>query len=139
MVKKEVTHEPVHRYAEGIGRRKTAVARVRVLPGKHAMTVNGKDARAYFALPRLVAVALAPLSALQLEEKFSVSANVAGGGLPAQADAVRHGLSRALVRQDETLKKKLRVLGYLTRDPRAVERKKPGLKKARRAPQWAKR
>jgi len=128
-----------HRYFEGVGRRKTATARVRLTPGGHESVVNGKTLKDYFVLERLSVNATASLRDAKLEEKFGISAKVTGGGIASQAEAVRHGLARALVKWNPELKKNLRVMGYLTRDPRMVERKKYGLKKARRAPQWAKR
>ena len=128
-----------HRYHEGIGRRKTAVARVRLMKGAGALNVNGHTFVEYFPTVRRQAAAAAPLRELKLEDKFDVEARVKGGGPNAQAEAVRHGLARALMATDETLRDKLHVLGYLTRDSRMVERKKYGLKKARRAPQWKKR
>jgi small subunit ribosomal protein S9 len=127
------------RYYEGIGRRKTAVARVRISKGSQTVTVNDKKLDEFFQLPRLQKTATAPLDKLKLEEKFAIKASVKGGGIKAQAEAVRHGLARALVVFDPELKKLLRGMDFMTRDPRMVERKKYGLKKARRAPQWAKR
>lgn len=130
--------EPHVRYFEAVGRRKTAVARVRLFAGKGNITVNDAPIEKYFTLARYSHAAVAPLRSLGLD-KFSVHAKIKGGGVSAQAGAFRHGLSRALVLADPELKKRLRVLGFLTRDSRMVERKKYGLKKARRAPQWAKR
>ncbi len=127
------------RYVEGIGRRKTSIARVRITIGGGHFTVNGKELKEYFPMVRLHSVAHAPFEMLKLAEKFDVLAHVVGGGIKAQAEAVRLGLSRALAVKDPDLQKKLHGLGFLTRDPRMVERKKYGLKKARRAPQWAKR
>lgn len=127
------------RYSEGVGRRKTAIARVRVSGGKGEFAVNGKSVKDYFPVLRLQDTVVAPLLKLNIGDKFEVSARVSGGGIAAQSEAVRHGLSRALVLVNEEYKKRLRSLGYLTRDPRMVERKKYGLKKARRAPQWQKR
>jgi len=126
------------RYIEGIGRRKTAVARVRISAGTGKMTVNGKEAKAYFVLPRLLMAALAPLKELQLTD-LDVMVHVGGGGINAQAEAIRHGLARAIIIQTPEWKPRLRAMGYVTRDSRMVERKKYGLRKARRAPQWAKR
>jgi small subunit ribosomal protein S9 len=126
------------RYIEAIGRRKTAIARVRLMKGTGKITVGEKSLAGHFQLPRLQDLIKSPLVKLQMNE-FDVTAHVEGGGINAQAEAIRLGIARALVMKDESLKKQLRTLGYLTRDPRAVERKKPGLKKARRAPQWAKR
>jgi len=127
------------RYFEGVGRRKTAVARVRLFKGTGDTTVNRKTIEAHFQMPRLVEVALTPLASLGTSEKFHLSVHVKGGGIHAQADAVSHGLARALAKLNPELTKKLGILGFLKRDPRMVERKKYGLKKARRAPQWAKR
>ncbi len=129
---------PEERYSEAIGRRKTAVARVRIMAGKGKVTVNGQEPKQYFVLPRLLAIALAPLRELKLDD-VDVSVKIGGGGISAQAEAVRHGISRAIVVRTAEWKPRLRALGYLTRDSRMVERKKYGLKKARRAPQWAKR
>ena len=129
---------PHLRYTEAIGRRKTAIARVRIMAGDGKMTVNGKDAKSYFTLPRLVMAALAPLKELQLSD-IDVVVHVGGGGINAQAEAVRHGLARAIILKTPEWKPRLRAMGYVTRDSRMVERKKYGLRKARRAPQWAKR
>jgi len=129
----------VHRYVEGIGRRKTAVARVRIVSGKGEVTVNGKELNKYFTVVRFREAARAPFETLKGEASFNATVRVRGGGMNAQAEAVRHGLARALARHDASYKKKLRIAGFLTRDSRMVERKKYGLKKARRAPQWQKR
>ncbi|MDR3582404.1 MAG: 30S ribosomal protein S9 [Candidatus Pacebacteria bacterium] len=126
------------RYTEAVGRRKTSVARVRLMPGSGKFTVNGKDAKAYFTLPRLVQAAKSPLEQLQLTD-FDVSVKVSGGGIHAQADAVRLGISRAIILKDPAWKPRLRTMGFLTRDSRMVERKKYGKLGARRSPQWAKR
>lgn len=125
------------KYIEGVGRRKTAVARVRITAGGSAAEVNKRPLRDYFGLPSLERTALSPLH--ELKEKASVQVVVRGGGIHAQAEAVRHGLARALFKMNPDSGPRLRTLGFLTRDPRMVERKKYGLKKARRAPQWAKR
>ncbi len=126
------------RYTEAVGRRKEASARVRITPAKSSsMTVNGKEASAYFPLDVMVKTAFAPLQVLGAT--FAVSAKVRGGGLKAQATAVQHGLSRALIELTPERRKDLKVRGFLKRDPRAKERKKFGLKGARRAPQWSKR
>ena len=127
------------RYIEAIGRRKTAIARVRVSVGDGKFLVNEKAPKDYFDLPRLIATALAPLTDLQLHKDFDVSAHVKGGGIHAQAEAIRLGIARAIVEKDPAWKLRLRASGFLTRDSRMVERKKPGLRKARRRPQWAKR
>jgi small subunit ribosomal protein S9 len=136
-------HKPAagksHRYTEAIGRRKTAIARVRITPGGTGkMTVNGKTPTQYFTLPRLVQDARSPIEQLKLNE-YDVTVVVSGGGIHAQAGAVRLGLSRAIIAKEPDWKPRLRTMGFLTRDSRMVERKKYGLNKARRAPQWAKR
>lgn len=126
------------KYTEAVGRRKTASARVRITPAKSSsMVVNGKDAADYFPLDAMVKTAFAPLSALGVT--YAVSAKVSGGGHKAQAEAVRHGISRAITALVPEQRKDLKVRGFLKRDPRAKERKKFGLKAARRAPQWSKR
>ncbi len=130
---------PRGRYSEGIGRRKTAVARVRIVPGKGGISVNNKEAKEYFRMQELQQIISSPLDNLKMADKFDISAKVSGGGINAQAEAIRLGLSRALVLLNPDLKKPLRGLGFMTRDSRMVERKKYGLKKARRAPQWQKR
>ena len=125
-------------YTEAVGRRKTASARVRLTAAKtSSMTVNGKTAEEYFPLAQMVKTAFSPLQALGAT--FAVSAKVHGGGHKAQADAIRHGISRAMIAIEPTQRKDLKVRGWLKRDPRAKERKKFGLKGARRAPQWSKR
>jgi small subunit ribosomal protein S9 len=133
------THEKAARYIEAIGRRKTAIARVRLSTGDGTVVVNGMDPKKYFTLPRLVAAAIAPLTELKIIDGFNVSAHVSGGGIHAQAEAIRLGIARAIVEKNPEWKKILRVSGYLTRDSRMVERKKYGLLGARRRPQWAKR
>lgn len=128
------------RYIEAVGRRKTATARVRIEEStKESFVVNGVALHEYFDLSSLQNTAREPLNTLALEQKFAISAKVLGGGISGQAEAVRHGLSRAIVEWDEELKKKLKTAGFLKRDPRAKERKKFGLKKARKAPTWSKR
>lgn len=126
------------KYTEAVGRRKTASARVRITPSKTAsMTVNGKSADEYFPLPGMVKTAFSPMQAVGAT--YTVTVKVAGGGHKAQADAVRHGISRAMIEVVPEQRKDLKVRGFLKRDPRAKERKKFGLKGARRAPQWSKR
>lgn len=139
--KSETTHstKKAERYFEGVGRRKTAVARVRITKGTGVFVVNGKKSEEYFNRTLSGQVALSPLDKFSILDKFNVSAKVSGGGTTAQAEAVRLGVARALVIFDSAFRDKLRPLGFLTRDPRMVERKKYGLKKARRAPQWKKR
>lgn len=125
-------------YTEAVGRRKEASARVRITPAKSSsMTVNGKEADMYFPLETMVKTAFAALQALGAT--YAVSAKVSGGGHKAQAEAVRLGISRALIEINPDQRKDLKVRGFLKRDPRAKERKKFGLKGARRAPQWSKR
>lgn len=130
------------RYVYAVGRRKTAVAQVRLYPGTGALkenTINSKTAKAYFGTEALVDVSLSPIKIVGKENDFILSALVRGGGLHGQAGAIRLGVARALIKHDIGLRAVLKAQGFLTRDSRAVERKKPGLKKARRAPQWAKR
>ena len=125
-------------YTEAVGRRKTASARVRISAAKSAsMTVNGKTAQEYFPLEQMVKTAFSPMQLLGAS--YAVSVKVQGGGHKAQADAIRHGLSRAMTMVVPEQRKDLKVRGFLKRDPRAKERKKFGLKAARRAPQWSKR
>ena len=130
------------KYFYAIGKRKTAVAQVRLYPQAKAekgIVVNGKKKNEYFGIMRLQNIISAPLVVSSQEGKFDVIAKVFGGGLSSQAEAIRLGISRALIIHDKSLRKSLKSLGFLRRDARKVERKKPGLKKARRAPQWAKR
>ena len=126
------------RYTEAVGRRKTATARVRITEAKSSsMLVNGKMADEYFPLDVMVKMAFSPLQLLGAT--YAVSAHVRGGGLKAQAEAARLGISRAMIELIPEQRKDLKVRGFLKRDPRAKERKKFGLKAARRAPQWSKR
>jgi len=126
-------------YQKGKGGRKTSTAQVRIFEGKKGFTVNGKDYKDYFKNPSQLVAVKAPLELTGLTDNFAVSALVKGGGVTGQAEAIRHGLAWALVDYDEGLKKKLKTEGFITRDPRVVERKKYGLRKARRKPQWSKR
>ncbi len=130
---------PKQRYYEGLGGRKTAAARVRLYKEKGHITINDKSVKDYFVSPMHQHVALSALTLTSMLDHSTVSVHVAGGGIAAQADAVRHGIARALLAMDAGYKQVLRAAGFLTRDPRSVERKKPGLKKARKSPQWAKR
>ncbi|MBP7992543.1 MAG: 30S ribosomal protein S9 [Candidatus Magasanikbacteria bacterium] len=122
-----------------VGRRKTAAARVRLTAGTGVVTVNGKGLKEYFTLRLWQEKVLSPLVLTGREKQLDVSVRVLGGGVSGQADAVRHGIARALVSWNEELKPTLRAAGFMTRDPRAKERKKPGLRKARRGHQWRKR
>ncbi len=126
-------------YFYGTGRRKKSVARVRIVPGTGVITVNKKDIDEYFGLETLKLIINQPFETTGTVGKFDIIANVNGGGLSGQAGAIRHGLARALVQADETFKPALKAAGFLTRDPRMKERKKYGLKGARRAPQFSKR
>ncbi len=141
MAKKIESSEPkkTDRYFEGVGRRKTAIARVRISKGNGSIVVNNKDPKEYFQFPALCQIISLPLEHCKLAGVYDLWVKVVGGGTHAQAEAVQLGLARALVRCDPELKHRLRGLGFLTRDSRMVERKKYGLKKARRAPQWKKR
>ena len=126
-------------YYYGTGRRKTAVARVRVYPGQGDIVINAKPLEEYF--PREVdrLDVRAALRATNTLDQFNISVKVKGGGISGQAGAVRHGIARALLASDPGLRQVLRKQGFLTRDPRQKERKKPGLKRARKAPQYTKR
>lgn len=123
----------------GTGRRKKSVARVRLVPGEGKVVVNKREIENYFGLETLRVVVNQPLVLTATKEKFDVLVNVHGGGLAGQAGAIRHGITRALLKADETLRPELKKAGFITRDPRMKERKKYGLKKARRAPQFSKR
>lgn len=127
-------------YIEAVGRRKTSTARARITPSKkQEITINSKSVDDYFPTEVLRAHVLQPLDVEELTQKFVVSIKVKGGGISSQSEAVRHGIARALTKYEETLRKPLKTAGYLKRDPRMKERRKFGLKKARRAPQWSKR
>ncbi len=126
-------------YYYGTGRRKSSVARVRLYPGEGGFVVNGKPGDEYFPRMGDVATALEPLRVVGAEERFQISVVVAGGGITGQSEAVRHGIARALLESNPDLRPALKQAGLLTRDPRAKERKKPGLKRARKAPQYTKR
>ena len=123
----------------GTGRRKSSIARVRLVEGSGKITINGKDIDEFFGLETLKVIVRQPLTVTNTTAKYDVIANVKGGGFTGQAGAIRHGIARALVKSDEALKPELKKAGFLTRDPRMKERKKYGLKKARRAPQFSKR
>ena len=126
-------------YFYGTGRRKSSVARVRLLPGNGNVTINGRTMDDYFGLETLRMLVRQPLELTNTMGKYDVVVNVVGGGVSGQAGAIRHGITRALIESDETLKPILKKAGFVTRDPRMKERKKYGLKAARRAPQFSKR
>ena len=126
-------------YFYGTGRRKKSVARVRLYPGTGVITVNGKSADDYFGLETLKLIVNQPFGVTGTTGKFDIVANVAGGGISGQAGAIRHGVARALLAADANYRPALKAAGFLTRDPRMKERKKYGLKAARRAPQFSKR
>lgn len=145
----EMPEKGPERYFESVGRRKEATARVRVFTRKSTdtqpsdnqaiLTINNQPYFEYFKIPKFQNVIEAPLRKLKSLNRFKATVKVRGGGMAGQADAIKFGLSRALVLFDQNFSKKLRKAGYLTRDPRVKERRKYGLKKARKAPQWAKR
>jgi len=138
-IEKDIASKP-DRYFEAVGRRKTAVARVRLFTrGDKQFLVNGKPYQEYFVVGEDQQTATASMRKMKCLDKFKVTVIVKGGGRNAQAEAVRHGTARVLVDFNNNFKKRLRKVGYLTRDPRMRERKKFGLKRARKSPQWAKR
>ena len=124
---------------QAVGRRKKAIARVRLIPGEGKIVINGRDINNYFGLETLKMTVRQPLVLTSLEGRYDVLVNVYGGGLAGQAGAIRHGVSRALIKADPELRPAVKKAGFLTRDPRMKERKKYGLKAARRAPQFSKR
>ena len=132
-------YESKNPYFYGTGRKKHSVARVRLYQGTGRITVNGRDIDDYFGLETLKLIVRQPLNLLGLAEQFDIVCTVAGGGVSGQAGAIRHGLSRALLQYNAELSPQLKAAGFLTRDPRMKERKKYGLKAARRAPQFSKR
>ena len=128
------------KYFEAVGRRKTAIARVRITPAtKESFSINDKDLASYFVTADMQSIATDAFTKSKIAQKFKVSAKLVGGGIHGQAEALRHGISRALLDYDAELRKKLKKLTFLKRDPRAKERRKFGLKKARKSPQWSKR
>ncbi len=138
--------EKKEKYIEAVGRRKTSTARVRITKvAKANFMVNGKDAKEYFKTEDQRRLILDPImkgvsnSGVKSDIKWGVEVHVSGGGIHSQSEAIRHGLARALIESDITLRESLKKLGFLKRDPRAKERRKFGLKKARKAPQWSKR
>ncbi len=144
-IKKDIVKEPTKvkvqkkDYYYGVGKRKAAIAQVRLYPKAGEIIVNGQDWQKYFSYFELKQMVIAPLELTGKKESLSASVKVYGGGFKSQAEAVRHAITRALLVMDESLKSVLRSAGYVTRDPRVKERKKPGLKRARRAPQFSKR
>jgi len=132
-------YEPKVAFNYGTGRRKHSVARVRLVPGNGNITINGRGIDDYFGLETLKLIVRQPLALTNTLEKFDVICTVEGGGVTGQAGAIRHGISRALIQFDAELRPALKAAGFLTRDPRMKERKKYGLKAARRAPQFSKR
>lgn len=137
---KKVEKKTVIKYYQATGRRKTSVARIRLFTqGDKTIMINGKSYKEYFPDLNLQQIVSIALDRMKTSDKFMVSVIVRGGGIHSQAEAVRHGISRALVKFNPDFHKRLRRAGYLTRDPRMRERKKFGLKRARRAPQWSKR
>ncbi len=128
------------RYIGAVGRRKTSVARVRMTPAaKFSITINDREFADYFPTAELRRTVKMPFSLVESGEKYAVTVRVTGGGVSSQAEAVRHGIARVLNTEDANNRAKLKKAGYLKRDPRAKERRKFGLKKARKAPQWSKR
>jgi small subunit ribosomal protein S9 len=123
----------------GTGRRKSSIARVYLVPGTGKITINKRDMDNYFGLETLKLIVRQPLNITETQDKFDVMVNVKGGGFTGQAGAIRHGISRALLQADAEYRPTLKKAGFLTRDPRMKERKKYGLKAARRAPQFSKR
>ena len=132
-------YESAKPYFYGTGRRKKSVARVRIYPGSGSITINNRDIDDYFGLDTLKLIINQPFGVTETEGKFDIVANVKGGGMSGQAGAIRHGVARALLTVDENYRPALKKAGFLTRDPRMKERKKYGLKAARRAPQFSKR
>ncbi len=126
-------------YFYGTGRRKKSIARVRIYPGTGSVTINGRDIDDYFGLETLKLIVNQPYEVTDTVGKFDIVCTVTGGGVSGQAGAIRHGLSKALLASDENFRPALKKAGFLTRDPRMKERKKYGLKAARRAPQFSKR
>ncbi len=136
----EKTTKTKEQYIETVGRRKTSVARVRITEAsKSALTINDKDVTEYFPTKELQNTAFEAIKGAGLTQKFKITVKANGGGISSQAGAVRHGIARALILWDENLRKTIKGLGFLKRDARMKERRKFGLKKARKAPQWSKR
>ena len=141
VTKEKITKEKVSKdqYVEAIGRRKTSIARVRLTPAsKNVFKINDKDLTSYFPTEELRKIVEEAVNKVKIGN-FNISVHIKGGGIHSQAEAIRHGISRVLTKIDETIKPKLKTAGFLKRDPRAKERRKFGLKKARKAAQWSKR
>ncbi|MBR6514295.1 MAG: 30S ribosomal protein S9 [Clostridia bacterium] len=134
-----VNYQSAKPYFYGTGRRKSSVARVRLVPGTGVVTINGRDIDDYFGLETLKLIVNQPFGVTNTVGKFDIICRVNGGGFSGQAGAIRHGVARALLQADENYRAELKKAGFLTRDPRMKERKKYGLKAARRAPQFSKR
>ena len=134
------TKSTAKRYTETVGRRKTATARVRLTPAaKNTFVINDKEGHDYFPTGELKSIMHAAFEATKTDSHYEVTVKVVGGGIHSQAEAVRHGIARAMVEIDAEMRGELKQLGFLKRDPRAKERRKFGLKKARKSPQWSKR
>ena len=139
MTTTEKTKENKDRYIEAVGRRKTSIARVRLTPAsKNTFKINDRDLSTYFPTEELRQIVESAVEKVKIGT-FNISVHIKGGGVHSQAEAVRHGISRVLIKIDKTLKPKLKTFGFLKRDPRAKERRKFGLKKARKSAQWSKR
>ncbi|MFA6136022.1 MAG: 30S ribosomal protein S9 [Candidatus Paceibacterota bacterium] len=141
-MEKKKTTKKAEKYFEAVGRRKTSTARIRIYlskKGDDGFLINDKNISSYFPIKNHQDTVLSPFKRLDNLGDFSLTVKVSGGGVSSQAQAIRHGIARALIIFNPDFRKKLKSLGYLKRDPRMVERKKYGLKKARRAPQWSKR
>lgn len=135
-----MTTTATNKYFEAVGRRKTAIARVRIFPGtKAGYEINGKTLEAYFPVVEMQRTAIEAITNAKAGDKFHVTTKIVGGGISAQSEAMRHGIARALLLYDIQMRGTLKKLGFLKRDPRAKERRKFGLKKARKSPQWSKR
>lgn len=140
MITTHKTTDKADRYIETVGRRKTAIARVRITPAaKSSLIINDKEIEKYFTIKEQQMIVMEPFATTKIAQKFKITALLKGGGINSQAEALRHGVSRALIEYDKELRGKLKKAGLLKRDPRAKERRKFGLKKARKSPQWSKR
>lgn len=132
--------ESTHKYIETIGRRKTSIARVRFFKsGNNTVQINSKDIKEYFPSEEMQIRAISPIKQANINQNYSITARIVGGGIKSQSEALSHGIARALVKVDSELRKTLKKEGMLKRDPRAKERRKFGLKKARKGPKWSKR